>query len=154
MIQTENTTSQADAIVKRYMVGSVLVGLVPVPWVDLVALMGIQLKMLAKISKCYSIEFSHNQGKSLLAALIGGGVPWSFSRNFVRLTKSVPVYGRITGMVSMSIFGSASTYAVGKVFIQHFESGGTFLTFDPNKAAADYAKYFRKVEEDSVGIKP
>jgi hypothetical protein len=30
---------------------------------------------------------------------------------------------------------------LGKVFIQHFESGGTFLTFDPKTARAQFAKF-------------
>ena len=34
---------------------------------------------------------------------------------------------------------AGAAYAVGKVFIQHFASGGTFLTFDPEKVRAHYA---------------
>jgi len=38
----------------------------------------------------------------------------------------------------------ASTYAVGQVFIQHFESGGTFLDFDPEKVKGYFAEQFEK----------
>ncbi|MCP4106117.1 MAG: hypothetical protein GY749_11350 [Desulfobacteraceae bacterium] len=42
----------------------------------------------------------------------------------------------------MPVAASASTYALGKIFIQHFASGGTFLTFDPEKVKAYYAEMF------------
>jgi hypothetical protein len=43
-------------------------------------------------------------------------------------------------------FASASTYAVGRVFIQHFESGGTFLDFDPDKVRAHFEAEFKKAQ--------
>jgi hypothetical protein len=46
--------------------------------------------------------------------------------------------GGILGAISFPIFAGASTFAVGKVFIQHFESGGTFLDFKP----AEVKEYF------------
>jgi hypothetical protein len=46
----------------------------------------------------------------------------------------------------MSIIGGASTYALGKVFIQHFESGGTFLDFDPEKVKEHFATLYKEGE--------
>jgi hypothetical protein len=42
----------------------------------------------------------------------------------------------------MPAVAAASTWATGKVFIRHFESGGTFLDFDPAKARAYYAEEY------------
>jgi hypothetical protein len=42
---------------------------------------------------------------------------------------------------------------LGKVFIQHFESGGTFLTFDPMTVRAHFARLQeegRKVAAEAV----
>ena len=44
----------------------------------------------------------------------------------------------------MPAAAGASTYAVGQVFIQHFESGGTFLDFDPDKVKAYFAEQVEK----------
>ena len=44
----------------------------------------------------------------------------------------------------MPALAGASTYAVGKVFVQHFESGGTFLNFDPEDVRDYYAEQFEK----------
>jgi len=158
MAQIKMKTDRANEIVKRHTVGSVFVGLLPFPWVDLVVLSGIQIDMLRSLADLYDIEFSQHRGKSLIAALIGGLAPVSFSGNVFSWVKTIPVYGQLTGMASMSVFGGASTYAVGKVFIQHFESGGTFLTFEPQKVADYYAQQFdlgkEKVEKEDFGIKP
>ena len=145
---------KANTIVKKYMYGSVVVGIVPVPFLDLVALSGIQLKMLHSLANLYKIPFSKHLGKSLIASLVGGKVPVSVSRHLVSSTKSIPFYGQITGAISMSILGGASTYAIGKVFIQHFESGGTFLTFEPQKVNDYYAQQLKKERERLRGKKP
>ena len=114
--------------------------------------------MIRGLADLYDIDFSQHRGKSLIAALLGGCAPVSFSGNVFSWVKTIPVYGQLTGMASMSVFGGASTYAVGKVFIQHFESGGTFLTFDPKKVADYYAQQFElgmaKVKKYGLGIKP
>jgi uncharacterized protein (DUF697 family) len=156
-MMTQTKAFEANDIIKKYMAGSIIVGLVPLPWVDMIALSSLQLKMLHSLSNLYRIDFSANSGKSLIASLLGAATPLSFSTNLASLGKSVPFHGQVTGMISMSILGGASTYAVGKVFTQHFESGGTFLTFDPQKVADYYAQQLEvgkaKIKK-GVGIKP
>ncbi len=46
----------------------------------------------------------------------------------------IPGIGTLVGGTSMAVMGGAATYAVGKVFQQHFENGGTLENFDPEKA--------------------
>ncbi len=53
----------------------------------------------------------------------------------------------------MPILCGAATYATGKVFIQHFASGGTFLTFDPAKVKAHYAQMFEEGKKVSSKIR-
>ncbi|RKZ39142.1 MAG: GTPase [Candidatus Parabeggiatoa sp. nov. 3] len=154
MTLIETKANDANNIVNRYMLGSVAVGIVPIPIVDVVALSSLQVKMLHRLAKLYGVEFSKNLGKSLIASLLGSGIPFALART---AAKSIPIYGQMTGMISMSLLGGASTYALGKVFIQHFESGGTFLTFDPQKVKAYYAEQLEKGKEKlkgGAGIKP
>jgi uncharacterized protein (DUF697 family) len=122
----------AKKIVKNYMWWSMGAGLIPVPFVDLAAVSGVQLKMLKDMSDVYEINFSENKGKSIVSALLGSIVPNSLSvGNVGSLLKMVPIIGTVLGGVSMSLFSGAATYAIGKIFIQHFEAGGTFLDFNP-----------------------
>ena len=148
MAETEIDTDQANKVVRDYTVASVVVGAIPLPVLDQVALSCLQLKMLHRLATLYHVEFSEQLGKSLIASLVGGGVSLSFSANLSRLAKSlvktVPLYGVAAGMIGVATFGGASTYAIGKVFIQHFESGGTFLDFDPRHVRDYYAKQFQE----------
>jgi uncharacterized protein (DUF697 family) len=84
------------------------------------------------------------KGKNALAALIGGSFPTSVAPLVISLTKMIPLVGSTIGAVSLPLVSGASTYAVGKVFIQHFESGGTFLTFDPETVRAYYAEKLKE----------
>ena len=59
---------------------------------------------------------------------------------FASSTQVAHVAGSIVGRLTMPVFAGASTYAIGQVFIQHFESGGTFLDFEPAKVR----EYFRR----------
>jgi uncharacterized protein (DUF697 family) len=55
------------------------------------------------------------------------------------LVKSVPGIGSVLGAVTGPALASAATYAIGKVFTQHFEAGGNILNFDAN-AMRNYFK--------------
>ncbi len=149
---------QARKTVKNYMWWSMGAGLIPVPFVDLVAVSGVQLKMLADVSKAYGVEFQESKGKAIIAALIGYIVPSTMSFGSVgSILKAIPLVGPLVGAPSMVLFCGASTYALGKIFIQHFESGGTFLSFDPAKVKEHFQKEFeegQKLAQDMAAEKP
>jgi len=139
---------QANKTVRNYMWWSMGAGLIPVPFVDLAALTGVQLKMLLDLSKEYDVKFSESKGKAAIASLLSTIVPNSLSRGSVgSLLKVVPFVGSTLGSFSMSIFSGASTYALGKIFIQHYDSGGTLLTFDPEKVRDYYKNLFQEGRE-------
>jgi len=123
-------------------------GLIPVPFVDLLAVSGVQLKMLKDMSDIYGIKFSENKGKSILSALLGSVVPNSLAGGGVgSIMKMIPLVGPLVGGLSMSLFSGAATYAIGKAFIQHFEAGGTFLDFDPVKVKDYFHSKFEEGKE-------
>jgi hypothetical protein len=66
--------------------------------------------------------------------------------------KSVPGVGTAAGVMSMSVLGGAATYAIGKVFVQHFESGGTFLDFDPEAVREHFAAEFNKGKDVAASL--
>ncbi|NKB25638.1 MAG: hypothetical protein GKR87_14955 [Kiritimatiellae bacterium] len=47
----------------------------------------------------------------------------------------------------MPIFSGASAYGVGKVFIKHFESGGTLLSFSCKKAKKEFDEVVKEGEK-------
>jgi uncharacterized protein (DUF697 family) len=144
--QKKNTAlkEKAEKLITQHVYASMGIALVPVPFLDFAGLSAIQLNLLRKLSHEYKVPFSKEMVNNLIAALIGGAAPTSFGRYFFSIMKAVPFIGIPAGIVGSSILGGSSTYAVGKVFKRHFEEGGTFLTFDPEKAKAFYANMFEK----------
>jgi hypothetical protein len=44
----------------------------------------------------------------------------------------------------MALFAAAYAWALGRVFIQHFESGGTFLNFDAEAVKEHFRAQFEE----------
>ena len=135
------TEKQEKALktVKSYMWLSGGAGLIPFAYVDWVAVSGLQLKMLADISKIYDVPFHENLGKAAIGSLAGYIVPAAAAFGPLGFVlKSVPVLGSLAGAPAMAVFAGAYAWALGNVFIQHFESGGTFLDFNPDEVREHY----------------
>ncbi|MFA7060232.1 MAG: DUF697 domain-containing protein [Pedobacter sp.] len=151
---TEGRTERLEKLSKNHILASMGVGLIPIPLVDLVALTGIQLDMIKKLSVEYDIPFKKDAGKSIISSLVGGFLPASLGGTIASLIKFVPVIGQTTGAVTMPVISGASTYAIYKVFVQHFESGGTILDLDPAKVKSYFAEQFTKGKKVAADLKP
>jgi uncharacterized protein (DUF697 family) len=119
-------------------------GLVPLPLLDYAVLMGIQLRMLRQLSRNYHVPFSHNGSKAMISALLGLVIPASLTNTVTSALKLVPLTGPLVGGISLAAFGSATTYAIGKIFLQHFESGGTLLSLDPATVREHFRREFER----------
>jgi uncharacterized protein (DUF697 family) len=140
-IETQPDSRRAEAVklVERFSLWSGAAGLIPLPFVDLAAVGGVQIRMLARISKTYSVPFSENRGKALIASLAGSMIPVSSAIGAASLIKTVPVMGTAVSVFAMPAMSAGATYAIGMVFIEHFNSGGTLLNFNP----PDYREFVR-----------
>jgi uncharacterized protein (DUF697 family) len=153
--QVDETPVQADEnkIVRNHVLVSMGMGLIPVPMMDIVGITGVQLNMLRKLAKAYQVPFSEHKVKNILSSLIGAGGTIPVAGVFYSFVKMIPVVGQTIGSVSMPIAAGATTYAVGKVFLMHFASGGTFLTFDPEKVKDYYAEMLKEGKTVAAGMK-
>ena len=119
-------------------------GILPVPMFDLVAITGVQLKMLEELSKLYDVEFREGMAKKAVASLLVGVGGVGLGAIGASLVKFVPVVGFALGVASIPVISGALTHAVGRAFIMHFESGGTMLDFDPKTMRAYFEQQFRE----------
>jgi uncharacterized protein (DUF697 family) len=123
-------------------------GVVPLPVVDVLAISAVQLKMLKQLGDHYGVTFREHRVKSIVGALIGGLGSYGLgSLAVMSVMKIVPFAGQALGSVAVPIAGGALTHALGQVFVQHFESGGTFLDFDP----VAMREHFRREFESAKG---
>lgn len=139
--------SEAHRTIRKYALVSVAVGVIPVPMLDLTILTGLQLDMLHSLSRRYEVPFHKELAKSIVSVLVSDVVLFSTATPFASLIKIIPVLGQVAGAISIGTLSGATTYAAGKVFIQHFESGGTFLDFDPEKAKARFRAFYREGQQ-------
>lgn len=145
-VQEEPLSRQEIALqtIENYSLGGVVVGIIPVPLVDLAGIAAVQLKMLHSLAELYEVPFSKELATSSIYSLLGSTVSVSMAPTIAAsLTKFIPVVGSMLAAASLPILAGASTIALGKVFIQHFESGGTFLTFDPEKVREHYEQEYQ-----------
>jgi uncharacterized protein (DUF697 family) len=140
--ETTEKEAKALALVRSNIGWSAGVGLLPMPGLDIAAIAGVQVNMLRQMANIYGVPFTGNLVKSLVVSLISGGSSVMLGGAAASLVKGLPIVGTVAGMLTMPVLAAASTWATGKVFIRHFESGGTFLDFDPAKARAYYAEQF------------
>jgi uncharacterized protein (DUF697 family) len=139
----EDRDAKASKLVERFALWSGAAGLLPIPLVDVAAVGGLQLQMLRRLSQIYGVPFSANRGKSIIASLMGSMIPATSGMGAASALKTVPAIGTAVGTITMSGVSAAATYAIGKVFIQHFASGGTLLDFDP----PDYRDFIKVQKE-------
>jgi uncharacterized protein (DUF697 family) len=141
--ETEPREEVASKLVDRFAIWSGVAGLVPIPVVDLLAVGGLQVQMLRRLSQIYDIEFSENRGKAVIAALAGTMIPATSGMGAASALKTVPLLGMLAGSFVMLALSAGATFAIGKAFIQHFESGGTLLDFNP----PDYREFVKAQKE-------
>lgn len=130
-------------IVKRHSLYAAAVGLVPIPLVNLAGVVALEVKMLKELADYYQIPFRDDAGKSIVSSLIGGIGATNIGYGAVGFMKGVPLVGAVLSAITLPVSAGALTWAVGKVFIMHFESGGTLLDFDPDKVRAYFAEQIR-----------
>ncbi|MBT8231251.1 MAG: DUF697 domain-containing protein [Saprospiraceae bacterium] len=132
--------SHSNSIIKNHMIWSMGAGFIPIPIADFFAVSAIQLDMIRQLSKVYEVNFKETEGKAVITALTGSGL----ARLGARAVKIIPGVGSMLGGITLAVLSGGSTYALGEVFKKHFETGGTFLDFDPSRLKKYYDEKFEK----------
>ncbi len=152
-VTDERRDVEASQLVDRFSLWAGAAGLVPIPIVDVAVVGGVQIQMLRKLSEIYGVPFSDNLGKSVLAGVAGAVIPASTATTAAMgagsLIKGMPGLGTLVGALTMPAVSAGATYVIGKVFIQHFASGGTLLDFNP----PDYREFIKAQKEKLKSFK-
>jgi uncharacterized protein (DUF697 family) len=153
-VSSNSKEDQAMAITRRYMLWSGGAGLIPFPLIDLATIIGVQMIMVSEISNIYGVNFSEHKAKNTISAALSGVTASTFAQGTLGSSlKAIPLVGTLVGTITMPFFASASAYALGNVFINHFENGGTFLDLDPAKFAENFKKMFHLGQKAATDMK-
>ena len=146
-------TGRAEAIIHRNVLWALGAGVLPIPLFDAIAVTGVQVKMLAELSKEYEITFSEGIAYKIVGSLLTGLSSVAVGSLIgSSLAKLLPGVGTTLGVISAPLVAGAFTHATGKVFLMHFETGGTLLDFDPHEMRAYFNQEFIKAKDTVARI--
>lgn len=146
-------SDQATKVIRNHLYMAAGFGLAPLPLVDMVGFMAVQYDMSRKIANIYEVDFSKERMRTIVISLLGSALPVALTGTTVSLLKFVPVLGSFAGALSVSTLGAASTYAIGRVLVQHFETGGTLLDFDASKMREYFKQEFEAGKKTAKAAK-
>jgi uncharacterized protein (DUF697 family) len=125
---------KAFKIIRTSSQWSVVVGMIPVPLVDAALISLAQVRMMQLLSRCYNVPFEKNAALAVIGALMGGGGGTVVAQLAGRAAlKTLPVAGPLMSFVAEPALGYATTFALGKTFLEHLKGGGTLQDFDASK---------------------
>jgi len=109
-------------------------GAIPVPFVDVLGIAAVQLRMVKQLCALYGLEFNERDARSLIAALLASMGSVAVGTSLLgSLLKVVPVVGQALGGAAVTLTAGAAVHAIGSVFVQHFSAKGTLEDFDPTQ---------------------
>lgn len=121
-------------IVHRYMAYSAGAALIPVAVADVVTLAAIHVGLIKQLCEHYDVDFTEHTARNVIIGVAGSIVPGTVGTILGRKVLAVlPVTGAVFGWALMSAGSAAFSYGIGRLFIEHFESGGTLLSFDTSR---------------------
>ena len=120
----ENRQKRAAEIISKYANWSSAGGLIPVPYLDVLTVSGIQARMVMELALLHEVPFRPKLLKTATAAIAGGAAPHALSGVTASVVaKHVPGIGTIAGTIGMAGFSYVSTRILGQIFTRHFAAG-------------------------------
>jgi uncharacterized protein (DUF697 family) len=121
--------AQARAIVERHATYSAVGGILPLPIASVAGITTIIIRMVKMLSNLYGVPFERDRARAIVAGLVGGATPTGFAVVTTSTLFFVVPSGALIGTVVSAVSAVACTRSIGRVFIEHFESGATLNDF-------------------------
>ncbi len=117
---------RARAVVERHALYAAVGGLIPLPIVNVAGVTANIVHMVKQLSELYGVPFERDRARAMVVGLVGGTAPTGFATVTASTLMFVPGANLLSLAVS-SATAIACTRGVGRVFIDHFESGASSL---------------------------
>lgn len=123
-------------------------GFIPVIGLDTVTISGVQLKMVYDLCEIYKIPFKKEAVLAVVGAALGGSFTTIVASKVAGVGMSrIPYVGSVLTLLTQPAISYATTYAIGLLFVKHFENNGDLLNFDLDSTKAVFDKEFEKAKE-------
>jgi len=141
-VQELTKEDQCNKLINSASTWAAAATLIPVNGVDMAALAAVEANLIINISAVYGEKLPKYAVSGVISTLLGTLVPMYGAKLTIPfLLKWIP-FGNLVGAATMAGFGAAATYAIGKVFVNHYENGGTFGTFNASTASTQLKSDF------------
>lgn len=131
-------TRTAIKAVRLYSKIAAGVGLLPFGLVNFAGVLVIQIAMVWRIAGIFGDTEGKDRIRCHILALFGAALPTSAGQALSVALTAVPA--ALLHVLATPAVAFASTRVVGNIFIMHFQSAGTLLTFDPQAFKGHIAK--------------
>jgi uncharacterized protein (DUF697 family) len=145
---------KAENLIKNHVMAAGAMSVVPLPLLDIAAITVVQLRMIQKLAAMYSKSFSERPVRNTIAGLAGGVLGHSAGViTALSLAKAIPGIGWALGMVTLPVVVGASSYAIGRVYLRHFEEGGSIYDISVDNAKSYYNEQLEKGKQIAEAAK-
>jgi uncharacterized protein (DUF697 family) len=121
--------TRALSIVERHATYSAAGGIIPLPIVNVASVTAIIVRMVKRLATLYGVPFERDRARAIIVALAGGATPTGLGA----VTASTLYYfvpgSAFIGLAVSSVAAVACTRSIGRIFVEHFESGATLHDF-------------------------
>jgi uncharacterized protein (DUF697 family) len=117
--------SLARRIVDRHATYSAVGGIIPVPIANVAGVTAVIVRMVKVLSDLYGVPFERDRARAIVIGLMGGAMPTGLAAVTASTLFYIVPGSNLIGLAVSSATAIACTRGIGRIFIEHFESGAT-----------------------------
>lgn len=116
-----------DKAIRASVLASAGVGIVPFTLFNAAAVTVSHLLLVRKLSHLYGVEFKEGAAKKIIASVVSAGAGTLATPLVESVVGLIPVIGLPLVIGTKPALNAMTTYALGRMFVTHFENGGSFI---------------------------
>lgn len=139
--------AEVDKILRQSVYAAMGIGILPLPFVNVAAVTADNLLMTRKLAALYNVDFKEGVAKKIIASVIGAGVSTLATPLVESVVAGIPLIGLPLVIGTKPVLNGTTTYALGRMFITHFENGGSFVGANVDAMKASFTDAFKNSRE-------
>ena len=128
-IDPDRRRVRALAIVNRHAAYSAAGGIIPLPLINLAAVTTVLVRMVKILSDHYRVPFERDRARAIVVGLIGGVMPTGAAAVATSALFYITPPSVFMGLAVSCATAATFTRGVGRIFVEHFETGATLNDF-------------------------
>jgi uncharacterized protein (DUF697 family) len=121
--------ARAMRIVNRHAGLSAVGGVLPLPIANFASVTAVILRMVKVLSDHYSAPFERDRARAIVVAMVVGAMPTGLGAVASSALFYIVPGAALPSLAISSFSAAACTRGIGRIFVEHFESGATLADF-------------------------